>query len=902
MGRNRKQTISLFVAFMVVLSLAGEVWGQSKACPAQNWAGAAPNIWAAEGSIKVMLNNEPGSNRPTIPVFMANGKPDDGNFNPWGYPQHPQPMTELNPVWSCPTGTPLIAVAGAGRETVSFQIFISAGASANSGLSDVSVAVSPLSGPGTLTSDNTGKSDVTRYLEGYIPYSNTTLPAILYAKATNIPDPLVPFYDPYDPGNPAVATPFNVQPGTTQGVWVNVSIPADQAAGSYKGTVTVSGNGIGSESIPLNVTVWKGNLPRFDSPNRPDMLKAWIPMYASRFDPGEGMSCNLPCPSEATAFQKYQVMGHAYDADVQMTKGIGPNISGAYPTAPNSATSFTVSGPGSASTIDWTTYDAYVGPALTPGGLFTDGTSMRVFDGPFPGGGAWGWKGQGGYDWDFENPGTNPAPAGLLQLYENYSSQISRHFTKNQLPVSRGGKGWGHPELLAYNFDEPYHNELYSTSLIYKDIAQFNQAVNRSNTALSPVWAAAVNPIHNFLTDMPACKNAKGQGENATNYTNAVCADHMNLSYPTSSYPNSWVIDWSPNPALYMPGPPGAPLSYVSGRNSADHQARTGKEGMLRECVHRMASCPAALTAGTGYKYTLDMTQGVPAKSTAPVPIEKWFYQSRGAFLADAAIGDTGVGFRAWFWIAYKYGLDVTTPSVGDPNPTTPAPGGVWMWAGNFWGGHKGNASPNNCTGSSNGGPSPYIDAPIELSGLWFYPGNELGCYYTANSVGTRILTKSPAVNTNCTSNGYSVCNGISGPVASMRMEQWRRGYEDYMYMYLLGHKRGRYASMSVVDNMGGGGLKPWNALNWQNVQPYGSISGVWPTPGGGCTDSAAGVPNGPTGAGAPSNCPGEWTNNPDRYAAARLSLAEELGFAPLTSVSGRSGARTQAVKRVKLQ
>ena len=202
------------------------------------------------------------------------------------------------------------------------------------------------------------------------------------------------------------------------------------------------------------------------------------------------------------------------------------------------------------------------------------------------------------------------------------------------------------------------------------------------------------------------------------------------------------------------------------------------------------------------------------------------------------------------------------------------------MWVGNFWGGYNGPASPSNCMGA-NGAQSPYVNLALEVSGLWFYPGNELGCYYTANSVGTRILTKSPAVNTNCTSNGYSVCNGISGPVASMRMEQWRRGYEDYMYMYLLGHKSGRSASMSVVDGMGGGGLKPWNALNWQNVQPYASISGVWPTPGGGCTDSAAGVPNGPTGAGGPSNCPGEWTNNPDRYAAARLSLAEELGFAP---------------------
>ncbi|MHB2007481.1 MAG: glycoside hydrolase domain-containing protein [Acidobacteriaceae bacterium] len=898
MDRNRKSVASWVATSAAALALTAGALGQALPCPTQNWAGATPNVWVAESSIKVMLNNQPGSNRPTIPVFMTNGKLDDGNFDPWGYPQHPQPLTALNSVWSCSSGMPKITVAGAGRETVSFQIFITAGPGANAGLSDVSVAVSPLSGPGTLTSDNTQTSNVTRYLEGYVPYTSTGQEYLHSASTNGMPDPLIPFYDPYDSGNPAVATPFNVQPGTTQGVWINISIPADQAAGPYTGTVTVSGKGIGSESIPLSLTVWKGNLPRFDSPNRPDMLKAWMPMYADRFDSGEGMNCHLnsvsPCPLEAALFQKYQVMGHAYDADVQMVRarsqhqhGFGPNIAGAYPTAPGTATSFTVSGPGSASTIDWTIYDAYNGPALTPGGLFADGTSMRVFNTPIgnSGNGAWGWNGQGGYAWNFENPGTTPAPAGLLQLYENYSTQISRHFTQNQLPVSRGGKGWGHPELIAYTFDEPYHNELAKTALVYRDIEQFNQAINRANTALSPSWAAATNPIRDLLTDMPACMRNDGRllrthpvdpnakkkpiPEGVRVYTDAVCTDHMGLSYPNSAYPEAWTLDWSPNPALYMPGQPGPPLSYMAAAN------------------------PAALTAGSGYKFTLDMKQGVPAKSTAPVPIEKWFYQGHAPYIADPGIGDTGVGFRAWFWIAYKYGLDQTTPSAGDPSPTAPAPGGVWMWIADFWGGYNGNASPSNCN-PTGGGPSPYVSAATGGDGLWFYPGNELGCYFTANSVGTRILTKSPAVNGSCTSSGYTVCNGISGPVASMRMEQWRRGYQDYAYLYLLGHKSGRSAAIAVVDAMGGGGLKPWNALDWFNLSPYWRIPGVWPTPGGACTESAAGVPNGPTGSGASggSPCPGEWTNNPERYAAARLLLAQELEFAPSNSTTPPAALR----------
>jgi hypothetical protein len=393
LNRNRKfvsQVVTtVFAMLAVVLMLtAGAQRAMGQACAGQNWSAATPNVWAAGGSIKVMLNNDATTNQPTIPVLE-----DDGNFNPWGFQQHPQTIAELNDVWSCPSGTPVIAVAGAGRETVSFQVFISAGVGSNSALSDVSVAVSPLSGAGTLTSDNTQTSNVTRYLEGYVPYNGINPQGFGQLEANGqIPDPLIPFYDPYDSGNPAVATPFNVQSGTTQGVWVNVSIPANQAAGTYTGTVTITGNGIGSVSIPVNMTVWNGNLPTFDAgsvnPTYADMLKSWLPFYDGEFVNGEGLSCGgIGCTPEATLLQKYQIMGHNYDMDVQID-GQGPAQNACYPSY-GSCTSFTTDG--TTSGLDWTAYDAYVGPALTPGGLFSDGTYMRVFDSPLStaGGGAW---------------------------------------------------------------------------------------------------------------------------------------------------------------------------------------------------------------------------------------------------------------------------------------------------------------------------------------------------------------------------------------------------------------------------------------------------------------------------------------------------------------------------------
>jgi len=163
-----KVGISMFVTLAVLMLLvSGSKQASGQACAAQNWTASTPNIWAATVSDVVMLNNNPSTNQPTIPIMLL-----DGTYSPWGYSQHPQAVTQLNTNWSCPSGTPVISIAGAGRETVSFQLFITAPAATT--LSDVSVTIAPLAGPGaTLTSDNTGTSEVTRYLEGYVPYSCT---------------------------------------------------------------------------------------------------------------------------------------------------------------------------------------------------------------------------------------------------------------------------------------------------------------------------------------------------------------------------------------------------------------------------------------------------------------------------------------------------------------------------------------------------------------------------------------------------------------------------------------------------------------------------------------------------------------------------------------------------------
>jgi len=859
---NFNVSFLMFAAVSVSLVLfAGTGKAVAQACAAQNWGASTPNIWAATVSDVVMLNNSPTTNQPTIPTMLY-----DGTYSPWGYSQHPQAVTQLNTNWSCPSGTPVISIAGAGRETMSFQLFITAPAATT--LSDVSVTMTPLTGPGaTLTSDNTGTSEVTRYLEGYVPYSCTGSTAIGCVQASgSIPDPLIPFYDPYDTGNPAVATPFNVQPGTTQGVWVNISIPVNQTAGAYTGSLTVSGTGITTTTIPVNLTVWNGNLPGIDAgttnSSYADMLKVWLPLYQSSLDSGEGIS-----GSDIPLFQKYQVMAHNYDIDTQFDP-FAPSISGAYPAT--NPTSFTTNG--TTSTINWTTYDSYFGASLTPGGLFSDGTAMRVLDTPIANGGAGAWTYPAGYSWCMYNCADAPLmPAGLVSLTQNYATQISQHFSSNHT-----SKSWAIPDLMSYTFDENYNVHSYQLGdqpLMYQIMSQVMQALNASNSSLSSTWAASTAPIRPLTTDEPACM----EDGDTPYYTNSACADHLNLSYPgtslaTPGYSTSWVTTWSPNPGIYMTGQPGPGLSY---------------------------GVDPTIIAGTGYQYTLDLTQGVPALSTAPAPIERWSYNNGGG-------GSGGIYRRITYWTAYKYGQDETIPSVGDPSPAAPAPGGLWSWIGNFWGGYNGTATASSCNSLS-----PFVTNGDDQGDTYFFPGNELGCYYTANPVGETVLTANPAVNTSCTSNNYSVCNGISGPIATRELEQWRRGYEDYEYLYLYGKQAGRPAAEAVVASVAAEGMADWENYDWENIDGGWYEYGVTPVGtaySGNCTDPNPinspifgdlpnGLPDGPTGQGSSGSalgyaaCEGLWSPDPYAYESARIQLAEALGFAPATtpSVTGLS-------------
>jgi PKD repeat protein len=139
-------------------------------------------------------------------------------------------------------------------ETESFQIIVQAPAG---GLSNVNVSADSLVGP-----------LATLYREHYVYISpGTTDWYTNHNKPQGpgwYPDGLIPFIDP-DTGQPPVggaltAVPFNLAAGTTQPIWVDLSVPRTLAAGSYPAAFTVTSDQ-GDASVTVNLHVWSFALP-----------------------------------------------------------------------------------------------------------------------------------------------------------------------------------------------------------------------------------------------------------------------------------------------------------------------------------------------------------------------------------------------------------------------------------------------------------------------------------------------------------------------------------------------------------------------------------------------------------------------------------------------------------------
>jgi len=564
------------------------------------------NIWISDDSIKVLQQNQPETNYPTIPeISTAVGT------------QIPLNFTEMNNVWDSSKET--VTLQGFRGEIVAFQIFLSG--DIDELLQNMDVQITPLIGPGS-------QFNATLFLEWYVFEDVSIAKAVSLNISGNFPDPLIPFIDPYG-SNQKIATPFTISPNETQGIWVDVKIPRNQEPGNYYASINVLSNDIVLKTLSLVVKVWNGTLPLFNS--NESMIKAWIPLYQTRFMIGE-VGSN---PNWMGLVHLYQIIAREYCFDTQLGQ--------VYPGVNYNLTSNITE------VYDWSEYDLLNDPALL-GSLFSDGIPLRVFDSPI-----YEQWGNGLNGWTFE---TYPPPKQILQLLESYALQISQHFTS---------KGWDETEILGYIFDQPYA-DLSQFPDLFGIIALYASAINNANDENQ--W---VNPVRMFLTSSPACFHG-------FSWNGAACNQTTTLSYPSEPYLNSWILDWAPNACMYEPGPlnetPDLTVNGVSEHTSAPvpikkwfwqyHEPFVGSDAINADALSFRT------WAWIAYRYGVDGLFYWAANFwTSPSGGDSYFNDNS----TSTYLGSAGNGGGIMFYPGAEL------PSIGMTNITGPVPSmRVSMW------------------------------------------------------------------------------------------------------------------------------------------------------------------------------------------------------------------------------
>ena len=172
-----------------------------------------------------------------------------------------------------PYGAADVRISAARNEVESFQVVVAA---PKENLTVTKVEISDLGGQNGA---KIGKENIQLFREEYVRVRLSTaraeLPPGLYA------DPLIPFVNPVNgmtiepltesrerwgepvkrSGYDMYAIPFEVFKGQNQPLWVDVHVPKDTPAGTYRGQVQVQARGGISAKIPVELTVWGFMLP-----------------------------------------------------------------------------------------------------------------------------------------------------------------------------------------------------------------------------------------------------------------------------------------------------------------------------------------------------------------------------------------------------------------------------------------------------------------------------------------------------------------------------------------------------------------------------------------------------------------------------------------------------------------
>ncbi len=317
--------------------------------------------------------------------------------------------TKVQPTTATGLGNSIV-LEGARDSYEAYQIIVHAGAS---GLTGTNVSASALS-------DSAGHvmtaSNLTFFRETFIDFTGVTaaggtLNVPLHSPTNDgrIPDPLIPFTDPYS--GAAAGAPFTVTANLNQPVWLDVFIPTDAVAGTYTGSITVTANTQPAVSIPITLTVWDLTLPDMRTVTTHFKMSTndLIQYHSGTWQCSGPGSCWLDWNSRArTIVKRYEELAHAHRIDTAQEFVPDPT-NGCTPPA------------------DWSAYDAAMQPYMD-GSYWSDGVPSSRLETPFTPGATWG-------------PEATCTPAEYTALAAAWSAHLK-------------SKGWFN-RAIVYALDEP---------------------------------------------------------------------------------------------------------------------------------------------------------------------------------------------------------------------------------------------------------------------------------------------------------------------------------------------------------------------------------------------------------------------------------------------------------------
>ena len=320
---SRVQSVRLTAAILVTLAIffvfdvtgSPPLWAVSSLARTTSTLSVSfsPTVAGTDsGSVSVTSN---ASNSPAV-ITLAGSGVQSAHFPAWVMPGL-RGVGKTDP----PGTTSSISLSSARGETVDTQVIVSG---PSSGLSNVNLSGSALSGPGGATIP---ASNITLYREYYVTVTGT----VSYGGGNNpplgsgtYPEPLIPFKDP-ETGSSLCGTTAtlkacnaSVSAGQNQPYWIDISVPRGAATsppGTYTGAITVTADQ-GTVTIPVTLTVWN-----FELPITPSEQSLW-----TLYSPASGVTV----ASLTSALMRNKVMGwyvNATDASSDITK-FGLNRSG----------------------------------------------------------------------------------------------------------------------------------------------------------------------------------------------------------------------------------------------------------------------------------------------------------------------------------------------------------------------------------------------------------------------------------------------------------------------------------------------------------------------------------------------------------------------------------------------